>query len=56
MAEIGIEIPNGKEIKVLEKTKTQKYIVLPHLNDDSDMFTDDLKKKDKKICVDIISN
>ena len=48
LAQKNIEFPNDLEIKVLEQTKTKKYIVLPHLNDDSDTFTEDLEKKINK--------
>jgi hypothetical protein len=54
MAEKGIEVPKGKEIKVLEETETQKYIVLPHLDDDSNSFAEDFENKMNKTLFSII--
>jgi hypothetical protein len=49
MIEKGIEVPEGKEIKVLEETETVNYIVLPHLDENSEITTDTLERKISKV-------
>jgi hypothetical protein len=48
MVEKGIELPENIDLKVLEETESVKYIVLPHIDEDSEINSESLERKSSK--------
>ncbi|MFP4547457.1 MAG: NHLP leader peptide family RiPP precursor [Fidelibacterota bacterium] len=48
LAEKGIEYPEDQEIKVVEETENLKYIILPYMDDSSEISTESLERKMSK--------